>query len=170
MKRLILIRHAKSSWDSPSDDHARPLNHRGQKACAALGIWLRKEGHLPQSVFSSDAARTRETTERITAAAGITPDITYSGSLYHASAQTLMAGLRRGQGDVLALIAHNPGIAAFADALVHERPPHHRFFDYPTGATLVCDLPIKKWADASLASAHVIDFIVPRDLGPLDEV
>ena len=60
--RLILMRHAKSSWDSPGlDDHERPLNGRGCRSAKAIGAWLNDHGYLPDLVLSSDAERTRET-------------------------------------------------------------------------------------------------------------
>jgi len=124
---LILIRHAKSSWDAPFDDHARTLNDRGRKAATQVGHWLRKEGHVPDTIYASDAARTRETTDRVVA-------------------------------------AHNPGIAIFAGDMVSHAPDHPRFFDYPTGATLVCDFAINDWAEAVPRSGQVVDFIVPKDL------
>ncbi|SLN27849.1 SixA phosphatase family protein [Pseudooctadecabacter jejudonensis] len=163
-KRLILIRHAKSSWDSPSDDHARPLNDRGRKACKDLGHWLSGRGHVPDAVFCSDAARTVETTDRIVAAMDCTPDVTYLNRLYHATPETLMDVVKSANGSCAAIIAHNPGIAYFAEQIVTGSPEHPQFFNYPTGAILVCDLPITNWADATSASAQLIDFVVPKDL------
>ena len=62
MKRLILTRHAKSSWDDPlMSDHDRPLNERGKAAAADLGQWLASRGYVPSEVLCSDAVRTRAT-------------------------------------------------------------------------------------------------------------
>ena len=61
--RLILIRHAKSSWANPGQgDHARPLNPRGRRAATAIGGWLADKGYVPDLILCSDAQRTRETT------------------------------------------------------------------------------------------------------------
>jgi len=164
MKRLILIRHAKSSWDAPFDDHSRTLNNRGQRDATRLGQWLAHQGYVPGHIYCSDAARTRETTDRIVAAAGWSPSITLKDTMYHASPAALMTVLHKAQGDTIALVAHNPGIAFFAEEILASTPDHPRFMDYPTCATLVCDLPIEKWADAVARSAHVVDFVVPKDL------
>ncbi|MEL6958963.1 MAG: histidine phosphatase family protein [Pseudomonadota bacterium] len=164
MKRLILIRHAKSSWDNPHDDHARTLNDRGRRACKALGAWLDQKRYRPGQVISSDAARTRETTSLIFNGMEPKPHVTLTGTLYHASPDALLAALRTATSDTVALVAHNPGIAFFAEGILREPPNHPRFFDYPTGATLVCDFDIEEWAGASPASAHLVDFIVPREL------
>lgn len=164
MKRLILIRHAKSSWDAPFDDHARTLNDRGRLAATTVGQWLRANGYVPDAVYSSDAARTRETTDRIVAELGARPDITLKDTLYHAGASTLMSVLKQAQGDTVAIVAHNPGIAYFAEEIVAQKPDHPRFFDYPTCATLVCDFTINDWAEAVSRSGQVVDFVVPKDL------
>ena len=163
-KRLILIRHAKSSWDAPFDDHARTLNDRGRKAATRIGHWLRQEGHLPDVIYTSDAARTRETTDRIVAAIGTAPEIILKDTLYHGKPATLLRVLQQAQGDTVALVAHNPGIAIFAEDMVARAPDHPRFFDYPTGATLVCGFATNNWAEAIPRSGQVVDFIVPKDL------
>ena len=60
-RRLILMRHAKSSWDNPfAEDHQRPLNGRGKRSAKAIGEWLRAQGYLPDQILSSSATRTRE--------------------------------------------------------------------------------------------------------------
>ncbi|SMX39597.1 SixA phosphatase family protein [Octadecabacter ascidiaceicola] len=163
-KRLILIRHAKSSWDAPFDDHARTLNDRGREAAITIGGWLREKGYLPDTIYSSDAARTQETTERLVAALGTTPPVSFKDNMYHAPPATLMRVLQKAEGDTVALVAHNPGIAYFAEEIVAQKPDHRRFLDYPTCATLVCDFPITTWADAVSRSAQVVDFVVPKDL------
>jgi phosphohistidine phosphatase len=163
-KRLILIRHAKSSWDAPFDDHARTLNARGQEAATAIGGWLKSKGYLPDTIYSSDAARTMETTERLVVALGTAPSITFKDTMYHAPPATLLRVLKKAKGDTVALVAHNPGIAFFAEEIVSQKPDHRRFLDYPTCATLVCDFPINDWAEAVSRSGQVVDFIVPKDL------
>ena len=84
--------------------------------------------------------------------------------MYHGTPATLLDVLQRAQGDTVALVAHNPGIAFFADDIVAQAPKHRAFLDYPTCATLVCDFDINKWADAVSRSAQVVDFVVPKDL------
>ena len=66
MKQLLLIRHAKSSWDEVGlDDQDRPLNNRGKKEASALGRMLKKKGLLPQLVISSPAKRAYKTAKRV---------------------------------------------------------------------------------------------------------
>ena len=66
MKRLILMRHAKSDWGDPMlPDHDRPLNKRGRRAASALGHWMREAGLRPDQILCSSATRTQETCARL---------------------------------------------------------------------------------------------------------
>ena len=160
-RRLILMRHAKSSWDHPGlDDHARPLNGRGAASAEALGVWLRKRGYMPDEVLCSSAVRTQATAEAL----GLSAPVTVLEALYHASPQAMMQVLRQAKGRAVLMLGHNPGIAEFAHHLAAAPPPHPRFDDYPTGAAMVADLPIADWAQAEGRSATVLDFVIPREI------
>lgn len=163
-KRLILIRHAKSSWDNAAlADHDRPLNKRGHGAAAELGQWLASRGYVPDEVISSDSTRTRETWEEIAAALAAPPEPRFTPKLYQAAADTMLAVLRHATGGVVLMLGHNPGIAEFAHRLVARAPLHAEFQKYPTGATLVAEFPIEDWADLAWASGAADDFVVPRE-------
>ena len=164
-KRLILIRHAKSSWDDAfADDHARVLNNRGRASAQAIGGWLTDQGYTPQTVLCSDAARTQETAELILPQLAPAPKLKLSGMLYHAAPDTIMDLIGRETADTIAVIAHNPSIGMVANALVGTPPDHHRFSDYPTCATTVIDFDTDSWADIHRGSGSCVDFVVPRDL------
>lgn len=164
-KRLILTRHAKSSWDNPLvADHDRPLNGRGRRAAGDLGEWLASRGYLPAEVLCSDAARTRETWERI---AEVLPNgtlLVLEPALYHASPDVMLAVLRRAHADTVMMIGHNPGIAEFAERIVAQVPGHAAYRHYPTGATLVASFEIDTWQDVGFGQGAVRDFVVPREL------
>lgn len=160
-KRLILMRHAKSSWDDPRlDDHARPVNSRGERSARAMGDWLRRKGHVPDLVLSSDARRTRETAALL----GFDAEARFTERLYHASAGMMLEVLRGASGNCVLMIGHNPGIGDFAERIVSMPPEHPRFFDYPTCATLVSDVPQASWDAVEFGSARALDFIIPREL------
>ncbi len=164
-KRLILIRHAKSSWSDPfADDHARVLNDRGRASAPAIGTWMADNGYLPDVVLCSDAARTRETAELILQQLDPKPDLSLSPQIYHAAPLTLLELIQRQTTDSIALIGHNPGIGMLANLLVKSAPDHTRFSDYPTCATAIIDFEIDKWADAGQRGGTCVDFTVPRDL------
>jgi len=139
MKRLVLMRHAKSSWDDPlMEDHDRVLNGRGRVSARVLGDWLRARKYVPDQVLSSSAARTRETFSRL----GFVCDAEFTRKLYLADPQVMMDVLRSATGDTVLMLGHNPGIAWFAQSLVQVPPPHSRFFDYPTCATMVAEFDV----------------------------
>jgi len=160
-RRLILMRHAKSSWGDPTQpDHARPLNGRGQRSATALGDWLRARGYLPDQVLSSSSVRTRETFDRL----GLDAPAQFSDALYHASPATMLKALRAATGQTVLMLGHNPGIATFAHSLVATPPAHERFADCPTGATLIADFAITAWGDLTPGIGQTVDFIIPRAL------
>ncbi|MCK0096767.1 histidine phosphatase family protein [Yoonia sp. F2084L] len=163
--RLILIRHAKSSWSDPfADDHARVLNKRGQASATAIGKWMAQEGYVPDVVLCSDAARTQETAALVIAALDPQPALQLSGDIYHAAPDTILEMVRRQTDQTIAVIGHNPGIGMLANGLVKSAPDHHRFSDYPTCASTVIDFTANKWAAVQPRTGHCKAFVVPRDL------
>ena len=165
MKRLILTRHAKSSWDDPlTPDHDRPLNERGKVAAADLGQWLASRGYVPDEVLCSDALRTRKTWSGIAPALPGTPVLELKPALYHAGPDVMLAVLRHAKADVVMMIGHNPGIAEFAAKLVARAPQNPEFARYPTGATLVADFSVASWDQLAWGSGVVDDFVIPREI------
>lgn len=161
MKQLVLIRHAKSDWGFDRVDHDRPLNKRGRRAAAAVGAWLRQHAYLPKEVLCSTAARTRETLDLLDIPAA---QARFETALYHAAPDTMLGVLRTATGDSVLMLAHNPGIAAFAAALLTDPPDHPRFDAYPTCATLVARFDIEDWTELAPGTGKAKAFIVPRDL------
>lgn len=161
MKRLILIRHAKSGWDdAAADDHERVLTDRGRKAAQAIGKWLAQNSYIPDVLLVSDAARTIETHKHICKGMDQSPHTTFHPALYHAAPDTILEFALRETAETIAVIAHNPGIAMAAHGLVRTRPLHDRFSDYPTGATTVIDFPDR----IDIQNGTCTAFTIPRDL------
>lgn len=161
MKRLILMRHAKSDWSMGMPDHARPLNARGRKSAQALGDWLRRQDALPDQVLCSSSARTRETLDLLALDA---PATRFEDRLYLAAPATLLKSLQAAEGETVLMLAHNPGIGEFANAVVSRGPGHPRFAAYPTGASLIATFDIESWQEARIGMARCKAFTVPRDL------
>ncbi|MCY4259538.1 MAG: histidine phosphatase family protein [Rhodobacteraceae bacterium] len=163
--RLILIRHAKSSWDDPrTGDHGRPLANRGRKSASAIGQWLRDHEYCPRAVFCSTARRARLTWEGLSEFMPEVPEIEFCPDLYGASGGMMLSRLATAKEAPVAMIGHNPGIGDFAAMIVRNPPHHYDFRRYPTAATLVCDFPVTGWQDIRPATATVVDFVVPREL------
>lgn len=164
-KRLILTRHAKSSWDDPlMSDHDRPLNDRGKAAAADLGEWLASRGYVPEQVLCSDALRTRKTWSGCAPALPGTPILDLKPALYNAGPDVMLAVLRHASANVVMVIGHNPGIAEFAHRIVARAPLNPEFQRYPTGATLVVDFAVDSWDQINWGSGSVDDFIIPREI------
>lgn len=159
-KRLILMRHAKSDWTHGLEDHERPLNERGWQAAKRIGSWLKLNDYIPDEVLCSTATRTRETLERLK----LDVEATYSDALYLAEPAQLLNAVKSSKGQTVLVIAHNPGIAYFAEQMAATPPDHAKFATYPTCSTSVLDFDIEDWADVSAGSGQLVDFIVPRDL------
>lgn len=165
MKRLILTRHAKSSWDDPlMSDHDRPLNERGKAASADLGQWLASRGYVPGEVLCSDAVRTRATFSGIAPALPGAPVLELKPALYHAGPDVMLAVLRHATADTAMMIGHNPGIAEFAHRLVSKTPMNPEFRRYPTGATLVVDFTVEGWSEVTFGQGVTVDFVVPSEI------
>lgn len=163
--RLMLIRHAKSSWSDPfADDHARVLNKRGRASAKAVGEWMAEKGYLPQVVLCSDAARTQETAELILPSLTPQPELVLLPSLYLASPDAIADAVRTREEIVVAVIGHNPGIGMLANSLVGAAPDHPRFHDFPTCAFALIDFHEVLQGKLIAGTGRCTDFIVPRDL------
>ncbi|MDV4143234.1 SixA phosphatase family protein [Shimia sp. FJ5] len=159
--RLILMRHAKSSWrQTDLADHERTLNQRGRDSADAIGDWLRKNDYAPDTVLSSSSERTRETYAHLR----VDAKPTYTRKLYLAPATAMLDCLREASGDTVLMLGHNPGIGEFAERLAKKIPEHSRFLDYPTCATTVFEFKVDRWQDIQLGKGKVRAFIVPREL------
>ncbi len=166
-RRLILTRHAKSSWDDPTtEDIDRPLNVRGRGAARELGDFLASRGLEPEEVLCSTARRTRETWEAVASAVIETrPEVQFIDDLYQASPETLLAVLRRASAPTVMLIAHNPGIGEFAASLPSRPNYDPDFRKYPTCATLIVDFQIDDWSQVALGQGSTLDFFTPSNRG-----
>ena len=117
-RQLLLLRHAKSSWDDSSlADFDRPLAPRGQKAAPRMGTEIAKRGWLPDLALVSPAARTRETWQLASANwPKPLPKVVFPESLYGASANDLFNAAKTTPKNIgtLLIIGHNPGLETFA--------------------------------------------------------
>ncbi|MEM6589680.1 MAG: histidine phosphatase family protein [Pseudomonadota bacterium] len=155
------MRHAKSSWDDPLiEDCNRQLNGRGRVSARVVGEWLRAKKYIPDQVLSSSSARTRETFSRL----GFVCDTEFLDKLYLAGQDVMLDVLRGAKGDSVLMLGHNPGIAWFAQNIMQVPPPHPRFFDYPTCATLVAEFDVEDWREVGTGSGQAVDFVIPREL------
>ena len=110
VRRLIVMRHAKSSWKDPNlDDHERPLNKRGRGDAPMVADAIFDRGWIPDLILVSSSKWTRQTLEGMSHRMGKAPFEVRSG-IYHATVIDLMEELE----DMLdngttMIIGHNPG-------------------------------------------------------------
>jgi phosphohistidine phosphatase len=159
-KRLLLLRHAKSSWDDPAlADHDRPLAPRGRRAAERIGAHLRDEQVEIGLVLCSSATRARETLERV----GPPGEVRIESSLYGASAEHLLERVRRvpDEADSVMLIGHNPAMEDLA-ALLTE-PDSLAGEKFPTGALATLSFT-GSWRQLGPGSAGLESFVRPREL------
>jgi len=167
MKRLYLLRHAKSSWkDSGLADHDRPLAGRGRRAAKAIARHIRERHIAPEMVLCSTARRARETLERIEPALG-TAAVHVEPGLYGAGAEALLERLSSvpdAVGSVL-LIGHNPALQELALHLARPGPELRELeAKYPTGALATLAFEGARWRDLDRGQAELVALVRPRDL------
>jgi phosphohistidine phosphatase len=166
MNRLLLLRHAKSSWDDPSlADHERPLAPRGHRAAESMADHLRSSVPKPDLVLCSSALRTRETLDRMSKALG-DAEVVVDDDLYGADDDVLLERLRGvpDRFETVAMIGHNPGIHDLAIALAGSGADLGRMrAKFPTGALAVLEFD-GPWGELAPGEARLEAFVTPKDL------
>ena len=160
MKTLIVLRHAKSSWDHPNlSDFDRPLNKRGERTAPFMGELLASEGVEPQIVVSSPARRAKMTAEAFCGAGGFAAEIEFDEWIYGAGANTLTYVLSEiaDKWDRVMIVGHNPGFEMLVHALTGKAAR------MPTAAVAVIDLDISRWAEIGAGSGTLRRHYIPRD-------
>jgi phosphohistidine phosphatase len=161
--KLWVIRHAKSSWDDPSQaDFDRPLSSRGRKDGNRMIKWMREQRLRPNRLLSSDAVRARATTEFVRNGYEIAAhDVNFDHRLYLAEPETILDVVRELPEDCtsVALVGHNPGSTEFVNAMMGGGA----IAELPTFAVALLDLP-GRWADTKFGTASLVALQTPKQL------
>jgi len=163
MKHLLLVRHAKSSWqEEGSQDRCRPLNNRGKEQLEPLQRALLRSGVFGGDIYSSDANRARSTL------AGIVPPqfpenrIHIDAALYAFDCQQLLDWLKSldDKQDTVTVIGHNPALLELACHLLKHPPAR-----LPTAGVISIVFPDKPWHKLakSKGKGKLEAFLTPRD-------
>lgn len=171
MKRLYLLRHAKSDWSDPSlGDFDRPLAPRGIKAAKRMGRAVGKKNLIPDAVLCSAARRAVETWDLLRTALPADVHTKVLRSLYLAAPSRLLQELRRrpdGMNAVM-MIGHNPGLATLAERLsgpTSKQGALRRLHEkYPTAALAVIEFDVEHWSDVGEGAGRLTRFLCPKDL------
>jgi len=167
MKRLTLVRHAKSSWkDSSLDDFDRPLNQRGERDAPVMGRRLKARGARPSMILTSPALRAHRTARLIAEAIGY-PDefLQREAELYLADPATILAVVMR-EGDAcndIFVCGHNPGMTDLANQLTNSR-----IDNVPTCGIVAMEADIVDWKDCADAPWQIDFFDYPKRLPDAD--
>lgn len=170
MRRLMLLRHAKSNWPEGMADRDRPLASRGREAAPVMGRYLAEELLLPELVLVSPARRTAETWELVAPMLPDRPPSRVEPRIYEAPSQRLLQVAQEVEPAVrnLLLIGHNPGLEELAAALTShgDRYAAARMSQkYPTCGLAVLDFEIEDWRDLGPRSGRLDRFVTPASLG-----
>jgi len=171
MKQLLLLRHAKSSWDDPAlADFDRPLAPRGLKAAPMMGRELARRDWLPDLALVSPALRTRETWRLVSAELPARVPVEFAEGLFDATAGDILAEVQQAiaSAGCLLVLGHNPGLEDLARRLAGPRSDAgaRRKLEekFPTGA-LARFVVDDGWADLAFGTARLMHCIRPKDLG-----
>jgi phosphohistidine phosphatase len=167
-RQLLLLRHAKSSWDDPDlADFDRPLGSRGLKTAPLIGRELARRDWLPDLALVSPALRTRDTWRLVAAELPTHVPAEFAGELYEAAAGTILARVRQAKASSLLVIGHNPGLQQFALRLAGAGSDESVFkkieAKFPTAALARFTVE-DEWPDLDFGGARLTHCIQPRDL------
>ena len=160
-KRLIIMRHAKSSWTSgAATDHQRPLNKRGRRSAPRIGARLQELGWIPDLVIASDSERTRETWQRMQAEFPHSIEERFSNTFYHGglTAITSACTMLTEDTSTLLVLGHNPG---WEDAVAKLSG---RWVRMTTANAALLESDAEDWAEAMEASWVLVDVLRPKEL------
>jgi len=163
LKRLLLLRHAKSSWrENDLDDHDRPLAKRGLTDAPRMGERLRLRGVAPGLILSSTAVRARATAEAVASSLKVgATRFALEADLYLATPGEILHVLSRQSDelDELMLVGHNPGMTGLVNMLL----PSLRLSNLPTCGVVAVDFDIESWSELTACGPILAYYDYPKN-------
>lgn len=160
MKRLLVMRHAKSDWHAgAATDHERPLNRRGVEAARTMGFVIAQIDEIPDLVITSSAVRARRTVELAAEAGEWSSEIVVDRTLYGTSPQGALALIVRASQDVerLMVVGHQPAWGG----LVHELTGGS--VQMKTATIAIIDFAAEgSWRGSNTVSGELVAVLQPR--------
>ena len=161
MKRLYVLRHAKSSWDNANlEDFDRPLNERGKMTAPLMGKLMRERGYIPEKIVASPAKRAAKTAKLARKGGNLAAEIEFDRRIYEAGTRTLtkvISEIKNGAASAM-IVGHNYGMEDLIHDLTGEAAP------MPTAALAVIDLKIDKWKDVGPGKGKLVEVLRPREV------
>ncbi|MEU1460843.1 histidine phosphatase family protein [Streptomyces sp. NPDC005727] len=167
LRRLVVLRHAKSAWPEGVADHRRPLAPRGLRDAPAAGRALAEADCLPDLALCSTALRARRTWELASAQWGTPPPVRHDPRLYGAAVPDLLEAVRETPREVetLLLVGHNPGLEELVLALAGDGLDdtlERVRAKFPTSAIAVLAWRGTGWPALAPGAALLTSYTVPR--------
>jgi phosphohistidine phosphatase len=161
MKTLLILRHAKSSWDDVSlPDYERPLTSRGRRAAKLMSKFILQKKLAPDLILSSTAARARETVEALSPIVRSPTEVRYDARLYLAGVPELLDVISQVEEDRkrVLLIGHNPGLEELVCRLTGETRT------MPTAALAKIAIDIDEWGEVGKKRGLLEWLVKPKEL------
>lgn len=158
MKRIILVRHAKSDWPEGLDDFDRPLAKSGQNDAKLMSEFLKNNNVSIDHFVSSPALRTRSTCEIFNEQYQI--NCSFAEPLYHPSEDNILSVIYNldNRYNTVALFSHNNGISNFANAFTN------KIIHMPTCGTFAFDIECDSWSEFEGAKKNFAFFYEPKKI------
>jgi len=163
MKNLLIMRHAKSDWNSPSkSDFDRPLNNRGLESAPLMGRELIHKKRIPQLIISSPALRAKTTAELLADVIGYKQAILFEENFYFGYIDEIIQLVRKTDNSInrLMIVGHNPTLEYLLEELLIQRVA----YSFPTAAIASINFDVEKWEAVSKNSGSIEWLIVPKQI------
>lgn len=163
MKTLIIVRHAKSSWETSLPDFERPLNDRGERDAPNMAKRLKEKKVYPDLMITSPATRAAETCRVFAGILGFSENkVLHLKELYHASEDTIFNIVNRlkdmnDKEEVVLMFGHNPGLTEFVNQLTEER-----IDNVPTTGVVAIRLNVTSWTEVKPGAGRLLWFDYPK--------
>ena len=161
MKKIFILRHAKSSWKNPGlSDHDRPLNGRGKKDGPLMASLMKRMNYTPDCIVSSTSRRTRDTVNYVINTLGIESEsICFEEALYHGYMDDYEEAIKEVEDErnSVLLVGHNPTITYIANTCMGDS-----IDNVPTCGLLVIESPAKKWKYFTFVDSHLTKVHFPK--------
>jgi phosphohistidine phosphatase len=162
LKKLYIIRHAKSSWNNPIlNDFDRPLNERGARDAPRMGKRLKEKQIIPDLILSSPAKRAVMTSELIAHALNYPLEkIKTDKKLYHADDDGMLNAVKfiSNKYETVLIFGHNPGLTDFVNHLTDSN-----IDNIPTCGIAACSFKLDSWSSISWGSGELEFFDFPKN-------
>ena len=166
MKKLAILRHAKSSWALPGQsDESRQLNDRGHEQLRILAEWIKRSGFSSDAIICSSSVRTRETLSGLSDVIDAN-EARFEGSLYLGSLDDYLDAIWAAQDcNTLLLIGHNPTCDDLVRYLSNSSSPANQILlqnHFSTGTMAIVEFDVSRWNEVSRAKGQLTHFLRPK--------